>query len=67
MPIYTSILKDKVKTTEAYKKIFCDAGKAGWSTCRRYQVKEKTSKCPPDLLPNSFKDVDTIIVEMNLN
>ncbi len=66
-PIYTGVLKDKVKTTEAYKKIFCNAGKSGWSACRRFQVKEKTGKCPPDLMPNSIKDADTIIAEMNLN
>ena len=66
-PIYTGVLKDKATTSKSYKNIFCDAGQAGWSACRRYQVKEKTGKCPPDLLPNSFKDVDTIIAEMNLN
>ncbi len=66
-PIYTGVLKDKITTSKAYRSIFCDAGKAGWSACKRYLVKEKTGKCPPDLLPNSFKDVDTIIAEMNLN
>jgi hypothetical protein len=66
-PIYSGILTGKDATAKSYKKIYCDAGEEGWNNCKRFLVKEKTGKCPPDLLPNSFKDVDTIIAEMNLN
>ena len=63
-PIYNGILKDKLVTQQGYRRQFCDAGEAGWNNCKRYQVKEKTGKCPPDLLPNSFKSVDDIILSM---
>lgn len=64
-PIYSGILKDKVTTAQGYRKQYCDAGEAGWNNCKRYQVKEKTGKCPPDLLPNSFKSVEDVIAAMN--
>lgn len=64
-PIYNGILVDKVVTANGYRKRYCEAGESGWSTCKRYQVKERTGVCPPELLPNSFKDVETIIAEMS--
>lgn len=63
-PIYTGILKDKTMTSAGYKKQYCDAGEKGWLSCKRYQVKEASGKCPPDLLPNSFLSVDEIIRNM---
>jgi hypothetical protein len=66
-PIYSGILTGKDTTAKGYKNRYCEAGKDGWNKCKRYLVKEQTGKCPPDLLPNSFKDVETIIREMNLN
>ena len=66
-PIYNGILKDKVMTSANYKKQFCEAGETGWTACKRYQVKEKTGKCPSDLLPNSFLDIEAIIARMNEN
>jgi hypothetical protein len=64
-PIYTGILEGKSMTTQAYQNQYCRNGKQGWQDCRRYQVKEKTGKCPADLLPNSFKSVDQIISELS--
>jgi hypothetical protein len=64
-PIYIGILKDKDITAKGYKVKFCEAGEIRWSQCKRYLVKEKTGKCPPDLLPNAFKSVDEIIASMN--
>lgn len=64
-PIYTGVLLGKEFTARSYRMQFCDAGEQGWSTCKRYLVKEKCGKCPPDLLPNSFKSVDEIISSMN--
>lgn len=64
-PIYSGILKEKNVAAGTYKRQFCEAGEAGWTKCKRYLVKDKCGKCPPDLLPNSFKDLDTIIASMN--
>jgi hypothetical protein len=63
-PIYTGVLRDKTTTAQGYKQYFCEAGESGRHRCKRYMVKEKTGKCPPDLLPNSFKSVDEIIASM---
>jgi hypothetical protein len=64
-PIYTGILIGKEMTSKNYKQRYCDAGEKGWLSCKRYMVKERTGKCPPDLLPNATKDIETIINEMN--
>jgi len=64
-PIYNGILKDKVATSSSYKNHYCEAGEQGWSLCKRYLVKEKTGKCPPNLLPNSTQSIDDIIIKMN--
>lgn len=63
-PIYSGVLTGKESTSKGYRNQFYDAGEKGWTRCKRYQVKERTGMCPPDLLPNSFKDLDTIIKEM---
>jgi hypothetical protein len=63
-PIYNGVLKDKTITAQGYKRQYCEAGETGWNSCKRYLVKEKTGKCPPDLLPNSYKSVDEIIAVM---
>ena len=60
-PIFLGTLKDKVVTSSSYKKMYCNAGPEGWNRCKRYIVKEKTGKCPPNLLPNSLKSVEEII------
>ncbi len=64
-PIYSGVLVGKETTAKNYKKVYCEAGTEGWSQCKRYLVKEKIGKCPPDLLPNSFKSVEDIISSMN--
>jgi hypothetical protein len=64
-PIYTGLLTGKDTTAKGYKSHYCEAGEEGWLKCKRYLVKEKAGKCPPDLLPNAFKSVDDIIASMN--
>jgi hypothetical protein len=64
-PIYSGILKDKQISAASYKRQYCEAGEAGWNKCKRFLVKEKSGKCPPELLPNAFKSVDDIIASMN--
>jgi hypothetical protein len=63
-PIYTGILVNKEVTAKSYRMQYCEAGEDGWLKCKRFLVKEKTGKCPPDLLPNSFKTIDEIIATM---
>jgi hypothetical protein len=65
-PIYSGVLLGKEITSKGYKNRYCEAGEAGWSTCKRFVVKERTGKCPPDLLPNSFKDIEAIISDMEM-
>jgi hypothetical protein len=66
-PIYNGILKDREVTSKVFRIQYCDAGERGWNNCKRYQVKEKTGKCPPDLMPNSEKNVEQIVAEMSIN
>ncbi len=63
-PIYSGILVGKEITAKGYKKQFCEAGEDGWLKCKRYLVKERAGKCPPDLLPNSHKSVDEIVASL---
>lgn len=64
-PIFSGALQDKEITAKSYRQQYCEAGDAGWSKCKRFQVKEKTGKCPPTLMPNSFKTIEEIIQSMN--
>ncbi len=63
-PIYSGILTGKETTAKSYKRYYCEAGETGWLACKRYQVKERTGKCPSNLLPNAIQDIETIIREM---
>lgn len=65
-PIYSGILQDIKMASNAYRKYYCDAGEAGWASCRRYQVKEKGGKVPEKLLPNSHLTVEQIIKQFGL-
>ncbi len=59
-PIFNGILKDKVITAKGYRSKFCDAGMEQYTTCKRYQTKERFGSCPADLLPNSFMTLEQI-------
>jgi len=63
-PIFTGALQGKEVTSKGYKSQYCEAGESGLTKCKRFLVKEKSGKCPPDLLPNSFKSVEEIIAAM---
>lgn len=60
-PIYSGILRGSDFTTKSYKMQYCEAGSAGWRKCKRFQVKEKTGTCPPEVLPNSVLSVEEIM------
>lgn len=62
-PIYSGILQGKSMTSKAYRQFFCEAD---FTTCKRFQVKKATGKCPADLLPNSTLSVESIIKEYHL-
>ncbi|MGC8824005.1 MAG: hypothetical protein ACP5PZ_05345 [Bacteroidales bacterium] len=63
-PIYSGILKDYAVTSINCRKLYCEAGEAGWSLCKRYQVRKRAGRVPDDLLPNSYKTVEEIIASM---
>ncbi|MEJ5264727.1 MAG: hypothetical protein WHT29_05375 [Bacteroidales bacterium] len=65
-PIYSGVLVDYAVTAANYRRLYCEAGESGWSTCKRYQVRKRVGKVPADLLPNSFKTVEEIIASMEL-
>ena len=65
-PIFDGILIDKTMTAANYRRVYCEAGEKAWQSCKRYQVKEQTGMCPPDLLPNSTQSIYLIIQEMKM-
>ncbi|MBN2213778.1 MAG: hypothetical protein JW723_05990 [Bacteroidales bacterium] len=62
-PIFQGILKG-TEFTETYKRLYCEAGEEGRNRCKRYQVALRVGKCPDNILPNSSKTVEEIIVTM---
>jgi hypothetical protein len=62
-PIFNGILKG-TEFTDVYKKQYCEAGESGRKRCRRFQVASLTGKCPPNVLPNSSKTAEEIVIEM---
>jgi hypothetical protein len=62
-PIFSGVLKG-TQLTETYKSTYCEAGETGRNKCMRFLVKQKTGKCPENVLPNSSKTFDEIIEEM---
>lgn len=63
-PIYSGVLRDKQFTAESYRHRYCEAAATGWNQCKRFLVKERAGKCPPDLLPNSPRSVEEIVAEL---
>ncbi len=66
-PIFNGILTGKEMTSQAYKKLFCEAGDEKWSTCKRYMTKNEFGFCPPDLLPNTTYTIEQIAAKYNLS
>jgi len=62
-PIFNGILKG-TEYTDVYVKLYCEAGEEGRKRCRRFQVATAVGKCPPNVLPNSTKTVEEIIIDM---
>ena len=65
-PIYSGVLIGKESKANNYKKVYCETDE-GWNNCKRFIVKEQTGRCPFDLLPNSFKEIEDIIKEMKIS
>ncbi len=64
-PIYINNVFFNPKAGETYRKLYCNAGFAIYSTCKRYIVSEKTGKqVPESVMPNSALSVDEIISKM---
>ncbi|HBH48168.1 MAG TPA: hypothetical protein DDX98_05985 [Bacteroidales bacterium] len=62
-PIFNGILEG-TQYTSTYKRLYCEAGKAGREKCMRYKVATAVGKCPPKVLPNSTKSMEEIISDM---
>lgn len=61
-PIYIKNVFLNPNAGETYRKIYCTAGFAKYSTCKRFIVSEKTGKpIPETIMPNSSLTVDEII------
>ncbi len=65
-PVYWGKLRNSSMTTGVYRQLYCDAGVTGWVKCRRYQVKEKTGRCPDRVIPNAMQSADQIIRRFGL-
>lgn len=64
-PIYINNVFLNPKAGETYRKIYCTAGYAKYSTCKRYMVSEKAGKPAPEtIMPNSSLTVDEIIMRI---
>lgn len=59
-PIFNGILAGKSLASQSYRELFCEAGEAKWSSCKRYLTKKQYGTCPADLLPNSFDTIEQI-------
>lgn len=65
-PVYSGKITDKFKTTEDYKKEYCEAGTESYESCRRYQVRQVIDRCPQNVLPNTPQSVDDLLSSMDL-
>jgi len=63
-PIYAGILESNEVLIQIYKRAYCENGKKGRDSCKRYQVSLIAGLCPPDILPNSHLSVEYIISKM---
>ena len=64
--VFNDTLKDKVMTAKSYRMLFCEAGESSFTNCKRFQMKQKYGKVPPNLLPNSIKPIEQIAKEAGL-
>jgi hypothetical protein len=60
-PVFSGILKG-TGYTEVYKRLYCEAGEAGRLRCKRYQVSLVMGSCPDNVLPDSTKTLEEIVV-----
>lgn len=66
-PIYLKNVFFNPNAGETYRKIYCLAGKEKYSSCKRFQVSEKTGKPVPEtVMPNCSLTVDEIIAKYNI-
>jgi len=65
-PIFNGVLSGKEMTANSYKRQYCEAGFARYSTCKRYLSNKEFGICPSNLLPNSPLSVEEIGMRYNL-
>ena len=66
-PIYLKNVFFNPNAGETYRKLYCLAGKEKYSSCKRFQVSEKTGRPVPEtVMPNCSLTVDEIIAKYNI-
>lgn len=65
-PIFINNVLTIENAARAYKSLYCTAGAAKYTTCKRYLVSNKIGKCPPEILPNSTKSVEEIMEKISV-
>ncbi|MEA2043332.1 MAG: hypothetical protein U9N85_12390 [Bacteroidota bacterium] len=60
-PLFQGEMLASQKAQEIYKKLYCENGKEGWMSCKRYLVSLKEVEPPQDLMPNDSRSVEEIL------
>lgn len=63
-PLFNDQLLQRQSSADAYKNLFCRAGRDKWSECRLYQVSQELGKCPNFVMPNSNATIEEIKEKM---
>lgn len=63
-PLFNDNLLQRQSSADAYKNLYCRAGRDKWSECRRYQVSQELGKCPEFVMPNSKATIEEIKEKM---
>lgn len=60
-PIFINNVLTVENAEVAYRKLYCEAGQAKYSSCKRFIVSNKAGSCPPDVMPNCSKTIEEIL------
>lgn len=64
-PIYQKDVFINEKAGTTYKKLYCTAGEAKYTTCKRYIISEKMGRpAPENIMPNCSLPIEQIIAKM---
>ncbi len=63
-PIFVNNVLTIQNASVAYKTLYCQAGKARYTSCKRFQISNIAGSCPQNVMPNSAKSIEQILAEM---